>query len=55
MDLLSSGREAGGRKRRILVGTRRETSKQTLVSIDPNLSSFVNMTQGLEDCCPIGG
>ena len=24
-------------------------SKQTLVSIDPNLSSFVNMTQGLED------
>ena len=49
MDLLSSGREAGGRKRRILVGTRRETSKQTLVSIDPNLSSFVNMTQGLED------
>ena len=49
MDLLSSGREAGGRKRRILVGTRRETSKQTLVSIDPNLSSFVKMTQGLED------
>ena len=29
MDLLSSGREAGGRKRRILVGTRRET-------FDPN-------------------